>query len=381
VELGGNERMTILLINYEYPPIGAGAANATRHIAKALVELGHTAVVLTAGYRDTIGYSVEDGGVHVHRLPSARKSVSSSNPHEMLSFVWHAWRALGSIVQQHSPNRAILFFSIPCGLLGPTLRNKCKIPYIVALRGGDVPGMESGMDWVHTLLTPIRRRVLRQATAVIANSRGLAEASEKADPIPVSVIPNGVDTEFFRPPAEPPKGPFTFLFVGRFQQQKNLPVVINAFAEAFAGSDVRLKLVGDGPQRAELESLVQHLGIGSQVSFLPWQDKHGLLQQYQSAHCLINYSLYEGMPNVVLEAMACGLPVILSDIMGHEELVSTHACKQLVDTGRVDELLRTMYEAVHEVSSSMPYEHRNDKFVPVNWTTIAQHYLDCTGLR
>lgn len=312
--------MTILLINYEYPPIGAGAANATRHIAKALVELGHKAVVLTAGFGDNVGHSIEDGGVDVYRLPSRRASVSQSNPREMLSFVWHAWRALGRIVRTQKPDAAIIFFSIPCGLLGPTLQGRYGIPYTILLRGGDVPGMEPHLNTVHKFLRPVRRRILRGARAVIANSKGLAEASMAADPIPVSVVPNGVDTNFFRPPETRPDGPFTFLFVGRFHAQKNLPVVINAFADAFAGSDVRLRLVGDGPQRAGLIALVDQLGIQSQVTFVPWLDKTGLLREYQSAHCLINYSLYEGMPNVVLEAMACGLPAILSDIIGHEEL-------------------------------------------------------------
>lgn len=381
MELGGDERMTILLINYEYPPIGAGAANATRHIAKALVELGHKAIVLTAGFGENVGNSTEDVGVEVYRLPSNRASISQSNPREMLSFVVRARRSLHRVVEAHKPDAALIFFSIPCGLLGPTLKNRFGVPYTVLLRGGDVPGMESHLNTVHTLLRPVRRRILRGASAVIANSKGLAEASMAADPIPVRVVPNGVDTDFYRPPEEPPKGPFTFLFVGRFQPQKNLPVVISAFAEAFAGSDVRLKLVGDGLQRSELEAQVQQLGIASQVSFLPWQDKQGLLHQYQSAHCLINYSLYEGMPNVVLEAMACGLPLILSDIMGHEELSSNRACKQLVDTRRAVELQGAMCAAVRDVSSPLPYDHRNDRFAPISWTTIAQIYLDCTGLR
>lgn len=335
--------MTILLINYEYPPIGAGAANATRHIAKALVELGHKAVVLTAGYRDTVGHAIEDGGVDVYRLPSRRASVSQSNPREMMSFVWYAWRALDRVVRTHKPDAALIFFSIPCGLLGPTLKGRYGIPYTILLRGGDVPGMEPYLNTVHTLLRPVRRRILRGATAVIANSKGLAEASMAADPIPVSVVPNGVDTDFFRPPAQRPAGPFTYLFVGRFQPQKNLPVVIDAFADAFAGTDVRLRLVGDGPQRTELEEQVQRRGIASQVTFVPWLDKSGLLHEYQSAHCLINYSLYEGMPNVVLEAMACGLPAILSDIMGHEELGGGNVGGTLiVQLGQMADLSRTL---------------------------------------
>lgn len=368
--------MTVLLVNYEYPPIGAGAANATRHIAKALVQLGHTAVVLTAGFGQNVGHTVEDG-VHIHRLASRRASVSSSNPREMLSFVWHACRSLGGIVAQHNPEKAILFFSIPCGLLGPTLLNKFNISYIVALRGGDVPGMEPGMDLVHRVLTPLRRRVLRNATAVVANSKGLAEASEAADPVPVSVIPNGVDTEFFRPPTNLPAGPFTFLFVGRFQPQKNLPVVLDAFAQAYAATDVRLVLVGDGPQRTELQGQVARLGIQHQVAFLPWQNKEGLLRQYQSANCLLNYSLYEGMPNVVLEALACGLPVIVSNIMGHEELVpadNTYSCKvPLADQPALVASMKHVQEAVSEHGNAAS-EHSVGSIATYDWKNVASSF-------
>lgn len=365
--------MTILLINYEYPPIGAGAANATRHIAKALVELGHKAVVLTAGFRDAVGHTIEDGGVDVYRLPSRRASVSQSNPREMMSFVWHAWRALDRVVRTHKPDAAFIFFSIPCGLLGPTLKGRYGIPYTILLRGGDVPGMEPHLNTVHTLLRPVRRRILRGAQAVIANSKGLAEASMSADPIPVSVVPNGVDTDFFRPPAKRPDAPFTFLFVGRFQSQKNLPVVIDAFADAFAGTDVRLRLVGDGPQRTELEEQVARRGIASQVTFVPWLDKSGLLNEYQSAHCLINYSLYEGMPNVVLEAMACGLPAILSDIMGHEELGGGNLAIQLVaceDAEGLRAAMRVAHSTDRVMQTSTSSASRG-----VSWTEVSDELL------
>ncbi len=321
-----------------------------------------------------VGHTIEDGGIDVYRLPSRRASVSQSNPREMMSFVWHAWRALRRVVETHTPDAAFIFFSIPCGLLGPTLKGRHGIPYTILLRGGDVPGMESHLNTVHTLLRPVRRRILRRAQAVIANSKGLAEASMAADPIPVSVVPNGVDTDFFRPPAQRPAGPFTFLFVGRFQPQKNLPVVINAFADAFAGTDVRLRLVGDGPQRSELEELVQRRGVQSQVVFVPWLDKLGLLHEYQSAHCLINYSLYEGMPNVVLEAMACGLPAILSDIMGHEELGGASTAAQLVscdDVAGLNSAMKVMTSAATAIQSHATTSASHD----VSWTEVTGKLL------
>jgi len=265
---------------------------------------------------------------------------------------------------------------MPCGLLGPTLKNRYGVPYIIALRGGDVPGMEPGMDRVHALLTPVRRRILRQAHAIVANSKGLAEASQKADPFPVQVIPNGVDTTFFHPPSTRPAGRFTFLFVGRFQQQKNLAVVIDAFADAFAGTDVRIRLVGDGPLKEDLIKQVQERGITAQVDFLPWQDKEGLRTQYQTAHCLINYSLYEGMPNVVLEAMACGLPTILSDIMGHQDLGGENRATQLVVCGDVAGL-RSAMRVVSSADSVMMKPPASSASRDVSWAEVSGELLRC----
>jgi glycosyltransferase involved in cell wall biosynthesis len=193
---------------------------------------------------------------------------------------------------------------------------------------------------------------LRNAHAVVANSKGLALPSERVDPFPVHVIPNGVDTSFFYPPQCRPAGPFTVLFVGRFQKVKNLPTVIQAFASAFKGRDVQLRMIGDGPQREELAELIRQLGIERQVTMIPWQDKDQLRHEYHNAHCLINYSFAEGMPNVVLEAIACGLPVIVSDIMGHQELVEYGRDVKLGEPFVPDSLARLLLET--EKSSRIP---------------------------
>ena len=78
--------MNILLINYEYPPIGAGASNATWYIARYLSKLGCKAVVLTSRYRHLLGKKIEEG-ITVYRLPALRKSREKSNIIEMGSFL------------------------------------------------------------------------------------------------------------------------------------------------------------------------------------------------------------------------------------------------------------------------------------------------------
>jgi glycosyltransferase involved in cell wall biosynthesis len=314
--------MRILLVSYEYPPVGAGAATAGRAIAKALIELGHRVVVLTGRFKG-LPPRYEDHGIIIHRVPSLRRRIDRSDVVEMASFLVASLMLVPTIVRTHRVEGAIVFFSMPCGPIGLLGRWVCRVPYIISLRGGDVPGAEPALNFLHRFLSPIRRAVLKNSIAIVANSDGLRKMAETADAFPVKVIPNGVDTEFFIPAQSKParnENILRILFVGRFRQQKNLPFLFRQVAQ-LPTSTFELHLVGDGPERQRLEELARELGIASAIRWHGWMSPAALPQIYQSADCLVNPSLYEGMPNVVLEAMACGLPVIASRVPGNEELV------------------------------------------------------------
>ena len=368
--------MKLLLINYEYPPIGAGAANATYYMAKSFVELGNEVVVLTAGFKDKTGYEL-DNGVHIYRVPSQRKKISSSSIIEMLSYLWHAKKQLKSITKKHQIEKAIIFFSIPCGFLGPALLKKYKIPYIISLRGGDVPGMEKGINRIHQLITPFRRKILKKALAIVANSKGLAIASEKADPFKVNVVPNGVDVNFFTPVDKTQSSVFRFLFVGRFQTQKNLETVLKTFAVTFKQQQVHLTLVGDGPLKESLNQEVKKLNIENQVSWLPWQTKQGLKKCYNESDCLINFSLYEGMPNVVMEAMASGLPIIASNIMGHDELIEDNKNGFLINLNDKQGFASALKKVAtdEELRKKISRNSRAKVEVNYSWNKVTELYL------
>lgn len=317
--------MKLLLVNYEYPPLGGGAGNATACLAQALHRLGHAAHVVTASYRG-LPASTVDRGVVLHRIGSLRRRVDRANLIEMLSFVLHASLVVPRMARRLGFDGCIVFFSLPCGPIGWLAKAVSGLPYVVALRGGDVPGTEPGIERLQQLLTPLRRAVLTGARAVIANSFGLAAFSRAADPHPVDVIPNGVDTSFFMPPASRPGHvgqAVHFLFAGRFQAQKNLFVLLRQFAaaSALASRPIRLTLVGDGPLRAALHAETATLGIADKVAWRGWMGKAELARLYREADVFLNPSLYEGMPNTVLEAMASGLPVIASAVAGNDELV------------------------------------------------------------
>jgi glycosyltransferase involved in cell wall biosynthesis len=281
---------------------------------------------------------------------SRRARADQSSVREMASFVMRAALALPGVVRHSRAEACIVFFSLPCGPLGTLFRLLTGRPYVVSLRGGDVPGTEPGLARMHSLLRFARRLVLSKARAVVANSPGLAALSERADPVAVQTIPNGVNLERFRPVPQDLPAPFHFLFVGRLNEQKNVGLLLDAIAALarVAGAPFRVSIVGDGPLRAALRARAAELGVEERVAWVEWLPRERMPALYQSAHCVVNPSHYEGMPNVVLEAMACGVPVIVSDVAGNRDVVDEGVNGWIVEHDSRDALVDAMARALRD---------------------------------
>jgi glycosyltransferase involved in cell wall biosynthesis len=324
---------SFLFINYEYPPIGGGSATACQQIARTFAKRGHQIVVLTAGLGSLHGTVVEDA-VTIMRIRALRKSPHQSGIIEMASYVllasWHAVR----LARSQQIDFALAFFSVPGGIVARWLNLWTRIPYVVSLRGGDVPGTEPHLAMFYRVLQPLRRNIFKNARSICAPSQGLKELSERADPFPVQVIPNGVDLELFRPDSAVRPKTLTLLSVGRLHVQKNVAYLLKILAAIRDGykTPVTARIVGDGPERSALEQLVTDLGLADAVKFEGWLDREAVRRAYQSATFLIHASSYEGMSNVILEALASGLPVGASRIPGNTELVQPGLNGFLVDT-------------------------------------------------
>ena len=246
-----------------------------------------------------------------------------------------------------------------------------------------MPGMVRGIGPVHWILTPLRRAALRSARAVVANSESLARLSESADPVPVRVIPNGVDADFFTPDphnramVDPV---FRILFVGRLHKQKNVAMLLRVLADLRerTTTPMHVDIVGDGPLRKQLAHLAQALGLAPQVVWHRWCGKEQVASMYQRASCFVNPSFYEGMPNTVLEAMASGLPVVASDIGGHSELVVSGVTGFLFDLAKPDELRGSLIKLSQssELRRTLGAAARRAALARHSWVRVAASYVD-----
>lgn len=165
---------------------------------------------------------------------------------------------------------------------------------------------------------------LRAAAKVITFSMDQAKFIERTyhvDPRAISIVPNGIGPEFSPAYAlgNAEKHPLRILYVGRLSPQKAVPRLVKALAEM--SQPAQALLVGDGDERPKIEELLrQHLLTN--VRLVGVQRGAELVESYRWADVLVLPSDREGMPLVALEAMACGLPVVATDVVGNRELLS-----------------------------------------------------------
>ncbi|ALG67820.1 glycosyltransferase family 4 protein [Beggiatoa leptomitoformis] len=369
--------MNLLLINYEFPPIGGGAATATWNTAHELAKQGHQVTVLTSCFQELRGWS-EEQGVFIYRCLAFRHQVSRSSLFEQFSFVLSAMMVLPRLLKKQNIQGIIVYFSIPCGPLGLWAKLLYKTPYIVSLRGGDVPGLEPRIMWIHRILQPLRRVILKQAIAIVANSIGLQQVAQKADPFQTQIIANGVDTHFFFPiPHENPI--FQFLFVGRFQEQKNLFFLLKQLKKLRDTTTLAFccHLVGDGYQKTALQAYAQQLQLDDVLIWHGWLDKTILRACYQQADCLLSFSLYEGMPNVLLEAMASGLAIVASQVTGHESVVRHGETGYLLALQNNDEIQTTLKYLITNRQQTKVLGDAGRQWVMehFSWEQVAKQYV------
>ncbi|MGZ6347090.1 MAG: glycosyltransferase family 4 protein [Anaerolineales bacterium] len=333
--------MKILLLNSEYPPIGGGAGNASANIARLLVHMGNDVLLLTSLFEGLPQDEIRDG-VRIVRVPALRRRIDRSSAVEQISFIFSASFRTFSLARQFKPDVTLAFFGLPSGAVAWLLRKRLGIPYVVSLRGGDVPGFRPyDFRIYHKLATPLLHLIWHGASAVVANSRGLHDlASEFDSTIDIPIIPNGVDLDKFSMPVRnwsPPR----ILSVGRVVYQKGFDLAMRGLA-GLKDLEWEWSIAGDGPQMTTLHAMADEFGLRERVHFLGWQNADQIKDQYAAANVFLFPSRHEGMPNVVLEAMASGLPVVATRIAGSEELVSDGETGALVPAENVESLRESL---------------------------------------
>jgi glycosyltransferase involved in cell wall biosynthesis len=161
------------------------------------------------------------------------------------------------------------------------------------------------------------------AALLVANERTRLGLPAGVQGEVITLVENGVDLEVWSPSdrASRADGPARFVFVGRLIELKAVDILLDAFAQVRAELPPHLEILGDGPMRAGLEAQANSLGVSDRVHFGGWLPQDECARRLREADVLVFPSLHECGGAVVLEAMACGLPVIAMDWGGPADYV------------------------------------------------------------
>jgi glycosyltransferase involved in cell wall biosynthesis len=311
--------MRLLFINYEFPPVGGGAAHASLALGRELVSLGHRIDFLTLA---TEGRSCDEvvDGIGVHRVRAYRRGVHESGAIGALSFLgFAAWR-LRQLARTQNYDAYHYYFSLPTGALSLVPGAHRRRPYVVSLRGSDVPGYDPTLARQHRTLLPITRRIWRRAFRVVTNSANLRQlALTSAPDTPIDVILNGTCITATCAPREA-RTDLRVLVVSRLIARKGIDTLILALARA-GNEDLSLDIAGEGPDGRALRQLAQASGVAGRVRFHGFVSRAGLDALYAGADIFVLASLAESCSMALLEAMGAGLPLLASKVGGTVELI------------------------------------------------------------
>lgn len=316
--------MRILILNYEFPPLGGGGANATYNIGRNLVTMGHEVAVITSSFKGLKNEEIVDG-IKVYRVPTLRKNLEYSNALELLAFTITGTPFLYRYIKKNNPDVIHSFFGLPCGLMAYVVTRFYHKPHVLSIRGSDVPYYDPyRFKHIYPIVTPIIKIVWKGADKTVANSQGLKDLAIRVDPeAQISVIPNGIDLVQFSTKTKT-DGSFEILAVGRAVKRKGFQYLIAALPDIISQATVPVlvKIVGDGAYLKDLEKLAKELKVENYIQFTGLVDHKEIHKVYTSADVFVLPSLAEGMANVILEAIASGLPVITTDTGGTKELIN-----------------------------------------------------------
>jgi glycosyltransferase involved in cell wall biosynthesis len=312
--------MKILILCYEYPPVGGGGGRVAASVAEGLATRGHEVKVVSAGLRHLARRAVA-AGVEVHRPESFRSREDTCSVPEMSLYLATAFFPAWRLCRRWKPDVIHAHFVVPTGALALALHWITGIPYVLTAHLGDVPGgVPEQTDCLFRVLGPFIRPIWKHTSAVTAVSGFVAALARKNCGTPATVILNGVSM-LPRPATIALGTPPRIVLLGRLSVQKNPLLAIRSLA-LLHDIPWQLEIIGEGPLADDVRQLIETYTLSTRVTCSGWLDAPTVSQRLASSDILLMTSTSEGLPMAAIEAMRHGLAIVGSRIEGLSDVIS-----------------------------------------------------------
>jgi glycosyltransferase involved in cell wall biosynthesis len=369
------------MLNNEFPPLGGGTGTVNQALLARFAQAPWLEIdLVTSALGKESQFEQFAERVHIFKVPVNNRDIHHSSNRELSAY---AARALPAALRLHRTRPYHLGFAwsaVPAGGVALALRRLTGLRYLVRVSGPDIPGFEERYARLYPVLKPLVRAIWRGAETVVAKCEGEAAMIRAVDDrAPITLVPNGVDLDAFAPgPPIPDGGPLRLLCVARLIERKGQRHLIDAVKGLVdQGIEVTLDLVGTGDARAAYEAQVQALGMEGRVRFLGYVPREEIGHHYAAAHVFVLASFNEGMSVATLEAMAAGLPVVVTRTGGTAELVEEGVNGLAFDWGDVEGLVGRLARLARDRALARAMgEGSRARAALFSWEAAAERYLE-----
>lgn len=375
--------MKILMLSWEYPPrVVGGISRVVHDLSHKLVKDGQDVTVVT--YRDgDVPYFEDDDGVKVHRVDNFMIS-----PNNFIDWVmqlnFNMVAKAGEIISKEGKFDVIHAHDWLAAYAAKTLKTSFDIPMVCTIHATEA-GRNSGIRTdMQKYINDTEWLLTYEASEVIVNSNYMKSEIQRLFGLPfekINVVPNGVnlnnfnnvyrDYDFRRRFAMDNEK--IILFMGRLVYEKGIQHLIAAMPKILDHyHDTKLVIAGKGGMLDELKAEAEHLGISQKVYFAGYLNSKDVQKMYRCADVSVFPSTYEPFGIVALEAMLAGVPVVVSDIGGLNEIVEHGVTGMKSYAGNpnslADSILTLLFD--HKLCDQVVKNAKAKVKTEYNWTKI-----------
>lgn len=375
----------VLLLNYEFPPLGGGGSPVSYEIAQRLSQLTSDLNldptqplfdidVVTMGYKDLPNYQEVNPHFRIHRVKCLRGKKEICHPWEQATYLVTGYLKARKLLKKNKYDVCHCHFIIPTGVIALQLKKEFGLDYVITSHGSDVLGYGARFKKIYPLIVKPWKKILDHAKRIITPSNFLKGEIIKAylgfDANKIEVIPNGFDTSRFVP-REKKKWIFSS---GRLLPNKGFQYLIQAVSDEDIGYEVHI--AGDGPMMGELKVLAER--SKTKVVLHGWLNNNGpeYKELIERSAIYVLASEKENASISLLEAMSAGCAMITTNTGGTAETVGDAGV--LVGFGDVEALKRDLTDLISRDDRirGLGLNARTRVSDIFDWSVVLRHYTD-----
>lgn len=343
--------MKVLVIPSWYPPNGG---RFFKYQAESLAKLGHDVDVLVLeekGLTQRINTKIDASkSKWVNEIRYYYYRIPKLDQLNTKLYIKKYRRILLAYLKDNKPDVIHIHSAIWAGVVAKDIAVQFGIPYVIT----EHRSLFFESEWPFSAQLKLdTKQAFSNAQKVILVSKSMeAQLDFFVAPEKIAIIPNMIDLDVFKADKKIKKeSVFTFLSVGTLIDKKGFDVLINAFYELKkTNKNIQLKIIGEGVNKSKLQQLVAKLQLSESVIFGGYKTKEELVVEYSKVHVFVSPSLKEPFGVVIIEALACGLPIVVTNSGGPANIVNQEN-GYLAEVGNANSLQEKMQLMINNLSN------------------------------